>query len=136
MALHSRAAIAQRRGEHADGLKLAHEALNLTKRPAERDQVLEDIGGLFTELGLHDAARDTHMILAATAQAKFVRSTATLNLMELASLDGMEEAFDAYAEELASAWLGSWVRSHYLLFLGEGLTRFGRMDEADEALRE
>jgi tetratricopeptide (TPR) repeat protein len=136
MALHSRAAIAQRRGEHADGLKLAHEALNLTKRPAERDQVLEDIGGLFTELGLHDAARDTHMILASTAQAKFVRSTATLNLMELAGLDGMEEAFDAYAEELASAWLGSWVRSHYLLFLGEGLTRFGRMDEAEDVLRE
>jgi tetratricopeptide (TPR) repeat protein len=136
MALHSRAAIAQRRGEHADGLKLAHEALNLTKRPAERDQVLEDIGGLFTELGLHDAARDTHMILASTAQAKFVRSTATLNLMELAGLDGMEEAFDAYAEELASAWLGSWVRSHYLLFLGEGLTRFGRMDEAEAVLRE
>lgn len=136
MALHSRAAIAQRRGEHAEGLKLAHEALHLTTRPAERDQVLEDIGGLFTELGLRDSARDTHMILAATAQAKFVRWTATLNLMELAGLDGMEDAFDAYAKELANASLGSWVRSHYLLFLGEGLTRFGRNDEAEEVFRE
>src|SRR5450759_1067788 len=73
MALHSRAAIAQRRGEHAEGLKLAHEALHLTKRPAERDQVLEDIAGLFTELGLHGSARDTHMILTASAQTKLVR---------------------------------------------------------------
>jgi len=136
MALHSRAAIAQRRGEHAEGLKLAHEALHLTKRPAERDQVLEDIAGLFTELGLHDSARDTHMILTASAQTKLVRWTATLNLMELASLDGMESAFDAYAKELANAPLGPWVQSHYLLFLGEGLTRFDRIDEAENIFHE
>src|SRR6266550_6363723 len=37
MALHSRAAVAQRRGQNAEGLKLAHEALHLTQRPAERD---------------------------------------------------------------------------------------------------
>ncbi len=136
MALHSRAAIAQRRGEHAEGLKFAHEALHLTKRAAERDQVLEDIAGLFTELGLHDSARDTHMILTATAQTKMVRWTATLNLMELASLDGMEAAFDAYANDLEKAALGPWIRSHYALFLGEGLTRFGRFDEAEVALRD
>jgi tetratricopeptide (TPR) repeat protein len=136
MALHSRAAVAQRRGEHAEGLKLAHQALHLTKRPSERDMVLEDIAGLFTELGLHDSARDTHMILTATAERKLVRWTATLNLMELASLDGMEDAFDAYAKELADAPLGFWVRSHYLLFLGEGLARFGRADAAEDVLRE
>jgi len=136
MALHSRAAVAQRRGQSAEGLKLAHEALQLTRRPTERDLVLEDIAGLFTELGLHDQARDAHMILAATAQTKFVRWTATLNLMELASLDGMEDAFDAYAKELADAPLGLWVRSHYLLFLGEGLARFGRVDAAEKILRE
>ncbi|HZE07386.1 MAG TPA: hypothetical protein VE110_01390, partial [Gemmatimonadaceae bacterium] len=50
MALHSRAAIAQRRGETAEGLKLAHEALAMTNRPAERDQVLGDIAGMFTQL--------------------------------------------------------------------------------------
>jgi tetratricopeptide (TPR) repeat protein len=136
MALHSRAAVAQRRGQHAEGLKLAHEALHLTRRPSERDLVLEDIAGLFTELGLHDSARDAHMILTATAQTKFVRWSATLNLMELAALDGMEDAFDAYAKELADAPLGFWVRSHYLLFLGEGLARFGRLEAAEQTLRE
>jgi hypothetical protein len=56
--------------------------------------------------------------------------------MELASLEGMEEAFDTYARELARAPLGAWVRSHYLLFLGEGFHRFGRRQAAIEALEE
>jgi tetratricopeptide (TPR) repeat protein len=136
VALHSRAALSQRRGEHAQGLKLAYEALSLTSKHAERDQILEDIAGLFTELGMRSAARDSHLILAATAQAKLTRWLATLNLMELAGLDGMEDAFDDYARELARAPLGAWVRSHYLLFLGEGFQRFGREEAAIDALKE
>jgi tetratricopeptide (TPR) repeat protein len=136
IALHSRAAIAGRRGEHADGLKLAYEALGLTSKLSEKDQILEDMAAMFTALGMHDAARDSHLILAATAQAKFTRWSATLNLMELAGLDGMEDAFDNYSHELARAPMGAWVRSHYLLFLGEGLHRFGRADAAMEALEE
>jgi tetratricopeptide (TPR) repeat protein len=135
-ALHSRAAVAQRRGEHAEGLKLAHEALHLTKKPADRDMVMEDIAVLFSELGVRESARDAHMILTATAQTKLVRWTATLNLMELASLDGIEDAFDGYARDLAAAPLGFWVRSHYLLFLGEGMARFGRIEAAEATLRE
>jgi tetratricopeptide (TPR) repeat protein len=135
MALHSRASLAQRKGDSAEGVKLAYEAMRLTKNPNERDIVLEDIAAMFTELGLHDAARDAHLILTVTSQNRMVRGSATVNLMELASLDGMEEAFDAYAGELATAPLGPWLRSHYLLFLGEGLSRFGREDAANEALR-
>src|SRR5204862_765142 len=52
IALHSRAALAQRRGDSAEGVKLAHEAFSLTKNPSERDVVLEDIAAMFTELGL------------------------------------------------------------------------------------
>jgi tetratricopeptide (TPR) repeat protein len=135
-ALHSRAALAQRKGDNAEGVKLAYEALNLTKMRSERDLILEDIAAMFTELGLHDAARDAHLILAATAQSKLVRGSATVNLMELASLDGMKDAFDSYARELAASPLGPWIRAHYLLFLGEGLTRFGQFETADEALNE
>jgi len=116
-ALHSRAVLTSHRGEHAEGLKLAYEALNLTAKPADRDFVLEDIAAMFTQMGMRDAARDAHLVLTATAQTRFVRWSATLNLMELASLDGMENAFDTYARELAQAPLGAWVRSHYLLFL-------------------
>jgi tetratricopeptide (TPR) repeat protein len=136
IALHSRASLAQRKGDHAEGIKLANESLNLTTDPAERDVVLDDIAAMFTELGLRDAARDTHLILAATAQSKMVRGQATINLMELASVDGIPDAFDAYARELAQMPLGPWLRSHYLLFLGEGMSRLGRREAAEDALKE
>jgi tetratricopeptide (TPR) repeat protein len=135
-ALHSRAVLTSHRGEHAEGLKLAYEALNLTAKPADRDFVLEDIAAMFTQLGMHDPARDAHLVLAATAQSKSLRWSATVNLMELASLDGMVEAFDTYARELAHAPMGAWLRSHYLLFLGEGFHRFVREEAAIEALEE
>ena len=135
-ALHGRAALAQRQGVPLEGVKLAYEALNLTTNPASKDFILEDIAAMFTEIGLRDSARDAHLILAATAQSKLVRWAATVNLMELASLDGIADAFDSYARELADAPLGPWLRAHYLLFLGEGLNRFGHTDAAESTLRE
>ena len=136
IALHSRAAIAVVRDENVDGLRFAYEALRLTKKPAERDGVLQDIGALFTKLGMYDSARDANLILVATAQSKLVRWSATVNLMELAGLEGQPESFDAYARELSAEPLNPWVRSHYLLLLGEGFARLGRFDAAEEALRE
>src|SRR5450759_2676042 len=136
IALHSRAALAYQKGDHSEGIKLAHESLSFTTNPAERDAVLDDIAGMFTAIGLRDAARDTHLVIAATTQSKTVRGQATINLMELASLDDMPEAFDSYARELAHAPLGPWLRAHYLLFLGEGMNRLGRRDASEEALHE
>jgi tetratricopeptide (TPR) repeat protein len=136
IALHSRAALSHHKGENADAIKLAHEALNLTQNPTERDSVLEDIAAIFTALGLHDAARDSHLVLAATSQSMTVRGTATINLMELAALDGMADAFDVYARDLARAPLSPWLRAHYLLLLGESMNTLGRCDAAVEALNE
>ena len=136
VALHSRASLAGQKGDTAEGLKLAHEALNLTTNPTERDGVLDDIAAMFTVIGLRDAARDTHLVLAATSQSATVRGQATINLMELASLDEMPDAFDAYARQLANAHLAPWLRAHYLLFLGEGMNRLGRRDASEEALHE
>jgi tetratricopeptide (TPR) repeat protein len=136
IALHSRAALASHKGDHSEGIKLAHEALTLTTNPTARDFVLDDIAGMFTLLGLHDAARDTHLVLAATAQSKTVRGQATINLMELAAMDDMPEAFDGYARQLAQTALGPWYRAHYLLYLGEGMSRLGRLDAAEESLKE
>ncbi|MFL5558167.1 MAG: tetratricopeptide repeat protein [Gemmatimonadaceae bacterium] len=136
MALHSRATAAQRKGEKEEAVKLAYEALGLTAKPALRDAVLEDLAVAFSELGMRDAARDAHLLLAATAQIKFVRWQATINLLELASVDGMEQAFEGYAAELRRAPLGTWLRAHFLLFLGEGLERFGRYEAAEQAFGE
>ncbi len=136
VALHSRAVLAAHKGDQSEGLKLAHEAFSLTTNSADRDAVLGDIGAMFTLLGLYDAARDSHLILAATSQSSVVRAQATINLMELASIDGMADAFDSYARELASARLSPWMRAHYLLYLGEGMDRLGRRDASEDALNE
>jgi len=136
IALHSRAALAHHKGDNSEGIKLAHEALSLTESPAERDSVLEDIAAMFTAIGLRDAARDAHLVLAATARNKMVQATGTINLMELAAVDGMSEAFDSYARDLASARLSPWLRAHYLFYLGEGMDRLGRRDASEDALKE
>src|SRR2546423_4402633 len=136
LALHSRSTLAQRRGEKAEAVKLAHEALALTTDGATRDSVLEDLAVAFSEIGLRDAARDAHLILASTAQLKWVRSQATINLMELASLDDQRKVFDTYAAELRQASLDPWLKSHFLLFLAEGLGRFERYDAAEQAFDE
>jgi tetratricopeptide (TPR) repeat protein len=136
IALHSRSAVSQRRGEKTEAVRLAYEALNLTSLPSERDRVLEDLAAGFSELGMHGAARDAHLLLTATAQNKWVRWQATINLLELSSLDGMTDAFEAYASELRKAPLGPWLKSYFLVFYGEGLARFGRDEAAMEVLTE
>jgi len=136
MALHSRASVAQRKGEKAETIRLGYEALSLTSKQASRDVVLEDLAAAFSEIGMRDAARDAHLLIAATAQLKWVRWQATINLMELASIDGAEDAFESYAAELRKAPLGVWLKAHFLLFLGEGLERFGRYEAAEQALDE
>jgi tetratricopeptide (TPR) repeat protein len=135
MALHSRAAIAQRRGEHAEGVKLGYEALNLCATPAARDAVLADIAAGLSELGMLQPARDANMILAGTSQAQWVRWQATINLMELAARDGAEDAFESYASELAEAKLSPTHKAYFLMFRGEGLNHFGKHEAADEMLR-
>jgi len=136
LALHSRAGLAQLRGEKAEAVRLTYEALSLTSTPAARDSVLEDLAVAFFEVGMRDAARDAHLILASTSQLKWVRSQAMINLMELAAIDGMRDAFDGYAAELRKASLDSWLKSHFLLFLGEGLARFDQYEAAEEVLEE
>jgi tetratricopeptide (TPR) repeat protein len=136
MALHSRSSLAQQKGEKAEAVQLAYRALGLTTRSSERDRIIEDLAAGFSELGLSEAARDAHLLLTATAQTKWVRWQATINLLELASLDGMEDTFDTYAADLRKAPLGPWLKSYFLVFLGEGLERFGRYDAARETLTE
>lgn len=136
MALHSRAAISHLRGEHQQGLKLAYEALNLTSDTRERDLILSDIAAGFSALNMRDSARDALLIASATSQGKRARWQATINLLELAGLDQDEKSFDRYNAELRTAPMGPWLRSNYLLILGEGLIHFGRFEYAEAVLNE
>jgi len=136
VALHSASALATRRGDYAESVRLAHSALGVTRNPASRDNVLADLAAAFASLGMRDASRDANLLLAATAQTKLVRWQATINLMELAAGDNMEQAFDEYAMELRREPMGTYLKSHFLLFLGEGLEKFGRYEASVEVLTE
>ncbi|MDQ6886401.1 MAG: hypothetical protein M3068_03815 [Gemmatimonadota bacterium] len=134
LALHGRAGVAIRRGDYELSVRLGYEALNLLAEPAARDRVLSDLATSFLELGVRSAARDAHLILAATAQEQYVRWAATLNLMEIAALDGREPVFEQYRRELADASLPAKMAAHYHLYVGRGYRMFQRLDAARASL--
>jgi tetratricopeptide (TPR) repeat protein len=136
LALHSRATVAHLRGAYADAVRLGYEALESTRNLTARDGILADIAAAFAGMGMRDAARDGYLIVAVTAQSQWVRWQATLNLMELAALDGRESDFDAYAREMQSAPLTPRLRAYYFMFLSAGQERFGRHSDAQGSLAE
>jgi hypothetical protein len=136
MALHSSASAAHLQGRSADTVTLGYRALEKTTNPSFRDAIMADIAAAFVDLGMRDAARDSHMIVSLTSRYQWVRWQATVNLMELAVMDGMESAFDDYAGQLKNAALDPRLRSYFLLYYGQGCVEFGRIDEGREAIAE
>jgi len=135
-ALHSRLSVAHSRGDYAEAIRVGGEALEVMTDLTQRDGLLSDIAAAFGGLGLHDAARDGYLIVAATAQSQWVRWQATLNLMELAAIDDREADFEAYAREMASAPLDPKLRASYYLYLGAGQEKFGSDAEAEASFAE
>ena len=135
-ALHDRAAVAHLRGEYDRAIHLGYQALERMDDPARRDRVLADIAASFFELGMRRAARDAHLILAATAQAQYSRWVATLNLLEIAAFDECEPVFEQYRRELATAALPPMLEVVYHLYVGKGHRTFGHVDQARSSLRQ
>jgi hypothetical protein len=135
-ALHSRMTLLHQRGQYADAVRIGHEALEVMTDLTQRDGVLSDIAAAFGGMGMNEPARDGYLIVAATAQSQWVRWQATLNLMELAALDGREADFDVYARELGNAPLDPRLRAHYYVYLGTGQQQFGRDDLAKASITE
>lgn len=130
VALHDRADVAHHRGQFELAIELAYQALNVLSDQSARDRVLADIAASFFELGLRDAARDAHMIVAATAGEQYLRWASTINLLEIAIIDHHEAAFEQYRRQLADAPLPAVLGVHYHYYLGNGYRRFGNAELA------
>jgi tetratricopeptide (TPR) repeat protein len=130
LALHDRATVAIMRQEHERGIAMLNEALPDVGSAAARDRVIADIALGFKELGVHSAARDAYMVVAATAEEQFSRWSATVALMTLAGLDEMETAFEQYRRQLAGQPLNPELAVQCQLSVGSGLRRFGRTAQA------
>lgn len=136
IALHDRADVAYRRKEYPRAVQLVHEALGILREPRARDRALSDLAAYFVHLGMRDAARDTHLIVAHTAREQYSRWVATINLLEIAAMDRCEPVFEQYRRDLADAPLPPALRVSYLLYVGRGCIDFDRADAARPVLAE
>jgi hypothetical protein len=136
LALHGRATLAHLEKKYADAVKLAYLALEKTTNFAIKDTITADIAAGFLGLGMHQAARDANLVLSITSRYPWVRSQASINLMELAASDHMNEAFDGYAKKLMNAALDPRLRSYFLLYYGLGCVQLGRFDEGLKYMAE
>ena len=134
MATHDRAFIAHTRGQYDLAIRFAYDALHDSASERERDRILGDLAASFSELGVKSAARDAHLILAATAREQWQRWVATINLMELAAEDVVEVQFERYRQQLDAADLPPFLRTQFELHVGRGYQLFGRFSEAKEWL--
>lgn len=133
MALHDRAHVAHRRGQSERAVTLAYDALGLYTDPTKRDRALSDVALFLGALGLRDAARDAHLVIAATAQEQYLRWVATINLLELSELDRQEGAFDSYRSQLEGEPLPPELASYFHLYVARGFRAFGRDELAEDA---
>ena len=129
-ALHERSNIAHNRGHYELAIQMAYQALHRSQSSRERDRILSDIALSFLELGVYSAARDAYLVLSATAQEQFVRWSATLNLLEIASQTGAETLFELYRRQLADQPLPPFMAAAYQLNTGRAYRRLNKHEKA------
>jgi tetratricopeptide (TPR) repeat protein len=128
MALNDRAYVAGVGGHWNRSIRFSYEALELSQSQRHRDRILNNIATAFRLLGLYDAARDSYLVLAATAEEQYIRWHADVNLMELAAQQGIELQFDKYRRDLEGSNFPPDLRVTYLLHVGRGYHSLGNAD--------
>jgi tetratricopeptide (TPR) repeat protein len=128
-ALHARAAVAHLRGQYELAVQLGYDALQ-ESTGTDRDNILADLAASFFDLGARSVARDAYLVLAATAREQYTRWQSTINLIELAALDGSEPLFEQHRRELANASLPAYLAAYYHLYVGRGYKLFQQLETA------
>jgi tetratricopeptide (TPR) repeat protein len=134
MALHERASLAHLQGDYESTVRLAHRALEGAQTQRERDRILGDLASAFYELGVRSAAREAHLILAATAQEQYVQWVSTISLMEIAADDGAVDAFERYRRQVQEQPLSPRLRAQFEQHVGHGYRQLGSPEAAREWL--
>jgi tetratricopeptide (TPR) repeat protein len=133
-ALQERADVAYLRGQYDRAVRFAYDALRGTNDPRNRDRLLADIAASFYMLGARSAARDAYLVLEATGQEQYQRWVASINLMEIASVEGSATLFERYKRVLMQADLPPNLQAQLHLHVGEGYARLGDLPSAERAL--
>jgi tetratricopeptide (TPR) repeat protein len=135
LAWHDRAHIAHRRGRLTEAIDYAYEAWSAIDDPVARERVLADLAAIAFAAGYRETARDANLVLLATAREPWVRWIATINLMEISTLDRREVEFTRLRRALAGVALGPTLEAEFLYYGALGDLAFQRRSPAVEALR-
>ena len=134
--LHLRAVVAQRAGAIDDAIQFAYESLKRQEVPSDRDRLLADLAAFFIVSERYEGARDSLLLLDATAQSQNVRLSARVNLVALAArADDLEHFLEA-RERVAGLAMPGEAEVNFLLESAKGFRRFGDEVRALSLLRE
>jgi len=133
-AIHDRAHLASRRGQHETAVTLQFQAFKGVRNQMARDRVLNDLGSSFAQLGVYSAARDAFLVVAATAQEQYMRWTATINLLDVAAHERRQPLFEQYRRDLEDAALPPALATYYYIYVAQGYRTFDQLAQATVAI--
>jgi tetratricopeptide (TPR) repeat protein len=125
-AWHDLAVVASHLGHHDEAISYAHEAWTATIDAAERERVLVTLATLLLQAGYTDIAREANELLADTGREPVARWAATINLVEIATLERRELDFMRYRRALAGVGLPPQLATDFEYYVGQGHLAFGQ----------
>jgi tetratricopeptide (TPR) repeat protein len=130
LALHDRGTLGNREGNLESALIDLGESLTLQRDPAEQIRVLSDVGWTLRALGVLGVARDVLTFVREETADADLRSSATINLMEVAADQEQWDVFDRWRAALEATTLSPYRCCEFLVTLAEGLTVRGLETES------
>jgi len=124
-------------GLRLEALEAQYQAFRFSPDPQQGMHALGDVAYGLREIGAMEASRIAFMIVAHSSASVRVRANAELELMDLESTFGNRVAFErrrSGAEQYRNRMSPSMSVDYYYK-LGIGLSRFGQVARAQEALR-
>jgi hypothetical protein len=125
-AWHDLAHVALQRGRFEEGIDAGYEALVSTGDPVERERVLVTLSSLLLLAGHPDVARDANALLAETGHEPVTRWAATINLIEIATIERRELDFMRHRRALVGAGLPPTLAAEFDYYVGQGHLAFGQ----------
>jgi len=125
-AFHDRSAVAYHRQRYREAVEWGFEAWAIERSPLERERVLCDLASALFGAGYRGLARVAHQLAAATAQEPQIRWIATINLIEIATLDRDAAEFDQCRQALLGVTLPPDLAASFHYYVALGDNAFGR----------
>lgn len=136
VALHDSAALAKLRGDLPRAVRFAFDSFREQTDEVEKERVLNDLANFLAQTGAFETARRALLIMERGGKLQQSRWIARQNLMDLGIRQGSETAFEEFRRLLDSEPLPAPLRASFLRDSGRGFAAFGRVKEAEAALRQ